>query len=153
SATSKARRASGTLSVRNWCTGTPRSMAAAFTGSGFGPASGGQNTAAIVWPVASSPRSTSSANAACPTRRIRIAPSGLQVPREEALQTLPGLLGRRLLVRRALVAEEAVVRARVDDDLDGFREPLRLRLQLLDDVERDERVLLAEEREHRAAEL
>src|SRR5579862_3646449 len=152
SASSNARRASGVFSERNWCTGMPRACAATLTGSGFGPASGGHTTAAIAWPAASSPRSTSSANAACPTRRTRIG-SGAEMLREERLQPLPGIVRRGLLVRRALVAEEAVVRARVDDDLDVLAEPLRLGLQMLHAVERDERVLLAKEREHRATQL
>src|SRR5438477_634681 len=96
----------------------PRASAAAFSGSGFGPASGGHTTAAIVSPAASRPRSTSSAKAACPTRRMRIAGSGFQMLREELLQPAPRVLGGGLLIRRALVAEEAVLRAGIDDDLD-----------------------------------
>src|SRR5206468_6936604 len=94
----------------------PRARAAPFTGSGFGPASGGHTTAAIVSPAASRPRSTSSAKAACPTRRMRIAGSGFQMRREELLEPPPRVLGGGLLVRGALVAEEAVLRAGVDDD-------------------------------------
>src|SRR5689334_13787831 len=120
-ASANARRASGVLSERNWWTGMPRPSAVAFTGSGFGPGSGGQTTAAIAWPAASRPRSTSSANAACPTSRMRIE-LGAEVLREERLQPLPGIVRRGLLVRRALVAEEAVVGARVDDDLDVLGE-------------------------------
>src|SRR2546426_9053326 len=131
----------------------PRASAAAFTGSGFGPASGGQTTAAIRSPAASRPRSTSSAKAACPTRRMRIARSGLQMLREDPPEPRPRVLGRGLLVRGALVAEEAVVGAGVDDDLDRLAAAPGLRLQLLDALEWDERVLLAEEGEHGALEL
>src|SRR5512144_1783569 len=94
----------------------PRSSAAAFTGSGFGPASGGQTTAAIVSPACSSPRSTSAANAAWPISRMRT--SAVEMPVEEREQTTPGVDRRRLVVRAPLVAEEAVVGARVDDHLD-----------------------------------
>src|SRR5438093_9126084 len=152
-ASAKACRASGALRERNWCTGMPRARAAAFTGSGFGPASGGHTTAAIVSPAASRPRSTSSAKAACPTRRMRIGGSGLQMPREELLEPRPRVLGRGLLVRGALVAEEAVLRAGVDDHLDCLPVTPGLGLELLDAVERDVRVLLAEEGEHGALEL
>src|SRR5919198_3464346 len=152
-ASAKACRASGAFSERNWCTGMPRASAAALTGSGLGPASGGHTTAAIVSPAASRPRSTSSAKAACPMRRMRIASSGLQVLREEPLEPGPGVLGRRLLVRRPLVAEEAVVGARVHDDLDRLGAAARLHLQLLDVLQRDEGILLAEEGEHGALEL
>src|SRR5205814_7276400 len=131
----------------------PRARAAALTGSGFGPASGGHTTAAIVSPAASRPRSTSSAKAACPTRRMRIAGSGFQMLREELLQPAPRVLGGGLLIRRALVAEEAVLRAGIDDDLDRLAVAPGLGLQLLDAVERDVRVPLAEEGEHGALEL
>src|SRR5437773_6159525 len=131
----------------------PRARAAPFTGSGFGPASGGHTTAAIVSPAASRPRSTSSAKAACPTRRMRIGGSGLQMRREELLEPRPRVLGRGLLVRGAFVAEEAVLRAGVDDHLDCLPVTPGLGLELLDTVERDVRVLLAEEGEHGALEL
>src|SRR3989441_673549 len=131
----------------------PRASAAAFSGSGFGPASGGHTTAAIVSPAASRPRSTSSAKAACPTRRMRIGGSGLQMRREELLEPRPRVLGRGLLVRGAFVAEEAVLRAGVDDHLDCLPVTPGLGLELLDAVERDVRVLLAEEGEHGALEL
>src|SRR5207244_6690609 len=131
----------------------PRASAAAFAGSGFGPASGGHTTAAIVSPAASRPRSTSSAKAACPTRRMRIAGSGFQMLREELLQAGPRVLGGGLLVGRTLVAEEAVLRAGIDDHLDRLAVAPGLGLQLLDAVERDVRVPLAEEGEHGALEL
>src|SRR2546425_6470660 len=131
----------------------PRASAAAFSGSGFGPASGGHTTAAIVSPAASRPRSTSSAKAACPTRRMRIAGSGPEMRREELLEPRPRVLGGGLLVRGALVAEEAMVGAGVDDDLDGLLVTLRFGLQLLDARERDEGVLLAEEGQNGALEL
>src|SRR5947209_16133276 len=95
----------------------PRASAAAFSGSGFGPASGGHTTAAIVSPAASRPRSTSSAKAACPTRRMRIGGSGLQMRREELLEPRPRVLGRGLPVPGALVAAKAVPRTGVDDHL------------------------------------
>src|SRR5207237_934206 len=65
----------------------------------------------------------------------------------------PRVLGGGLLVRGALVAEEAVLRAGVDDDLDRLPVTPGLGLELLDAVERDVRVLLAEEGEHGALEL
>src|SRR5581483_9919465 len=123
----------------------PRSTAAAFTGSTFAPASGGQTTAAIASPSASSRFRTSAANAAWPTRRIRTRPSALQVRREEGLQALPGVARGLGTVGVALVAEEAVRRLRVDDHLGLLPVALELRLQLVDVVEGDERIVLAEE--------
>src|SRR5438132_8722543 len=125
-----------------------RASAAAFTGSGFGPVSGGQTTAAIWSRAASRPRSTSSANAACPMSRMRIAELLLlQMRGEKLLQPLPRIGGGGRLVRRPLVAEEAMIGAGIDDHLDLLPVPLRLVLQSLDAVERDERILLAEEGE------
>src|SRR6185369_6313660 len=77
----------------------------------------------------------------------------LQMRGEELLQALPGVLRRRGLIRAALVAEEAVIGARVHHDLDLLPVLLRLGLERLDALERDERVLLAEEGEDGAAEL
>src|SRR5262245_29967131 len=130
----------------------PRASATAFTGSGFGPASGGQTTAAIVSPAASRPVRTCSAKAACPTRRIRIGTSGAEMRRKELREALPGVLRRGALVRGALVAEEAVIGAGIDDDLALLLVARQRLAELLDGVERDVRVLFAEEGEHRAAE-
>src|SRR5881397_2874500 len=130
-----------------------RATAAAFTGSGFAPASGGQTTAAIVSPAASRPRRTSSANAAWPTRRMCMRILGLQVRGEEPLQTFPGVVRGSFLIRGSLIAEESVVGAGVDHDLHLLAVLSRFGLQPLDAVERDEGVLLAEEREHGATEL
>src|SRR5437016_3071879 len=73
--------------------------------------------------------------------------------REELLEPRPRVLGGGLLVRSALVAEEAVAGAGVDDDLDRLPVAPGLGLQLLDALEGDEGVLLAEEGEHGALEL
>src|SRR5262249_31159590 len=125
----------------------PRSTAAVLSGSGFGPASGGQTTAAITSPASSRPRSTCSAKAACPTRRTRIPGSALEMGGEEALEPLPRVARSLGLVRGALVAEEPVIRSGIHDHLGLLARPLQLGLQLLDRVEGDEGVLLAEEGE------
>src|SRR5213593_1959797 len=130
----------------------PRASAAALSGSGFGPASGGQTAAAILSPAFSRPRSTSSANAACPTRRMRMACSRSQVCGEELLQALPGILRRVGAVGVALVAEEAVPGPRVHHHLGLLAMALECCLQLLDGGERDEAVLRAEERQDRRPE-
>src|SRR5438876_5726357 len=131
----------------------PRASAAALEGSGFDPASGGQMTAATPSPASSRRLSTCSANAACPTRRTRIPGSALEVRCEEALQALPRVARRLGLVGSALVAEEAMVRTRINDHLGLLAGAGELGLQLLDGVEWDEGVLLAEEGEDRSAEL
>src|SRR5438445_6878823 len=124
-----------------------RASAACFNGSGLPAASGGQTTPAIASPAASRRCRTSAANAAWPTRRMRTAPSALQVGREKSLQPLPGVARGLGPVGVALVAEEAMRGLRVDDHLGLLAVARELGLQLLDRVERDERVVLAEEGE------
>src|SRR5437870_10491653 len=130
----------------------PRASAACFSGSGLPGPSGGQTTPAIASPAASRRWRTSAANAAWPTRRTRTAASALQVRREERLQALPGVARGLGPVGVALVAEEAVRGLRVDDHLGLLAMPGELGLQPLDRVERDERVVLAEEGEERRLE-
>src|SRR5947208_17181789 len=101
----------------------PRASAAAFTGSGFGPASGGHRTAAIVSPAASRPRRTSSAKAACPTRRMRITGAGVRMRGAELLEPPPHVLRGVLLVRGARVARRAAPHRRVDADPDRLPGP------------------------------
>src|SRR5262249_4176100 len=128
--------------------GIPRSRAAAFTGSSLSPRSGGHATPASSWPAASRPRSTCSANAAWPTRRIR-TDSGLQMLGEERGQTFPRV-GRGIrTIGVSLAAEETVRRLRADVDLERLPEARGLRLERLHLIERDEGILLPEEGQYR----
>src|SRR5262249_33969610 len=77
--------------------------------------------------------------------------SALEMLRQEGLRALPGVARRIRTIGVALVAEEAVRRARVHDGLDALPEPSRLGLELLHGIERDERIGVTEEREHRGA--
>src|SRR5882724_5006521 len=72
---------------------------------------------------------------------------------EELPVAPPSVLGDGLLVRATKAAEADMLRAGVDDDLDRLPVTPGLGLELLDAVERDVRVLLAEEGEHGALEL
>src|SRR5262249_62345268 len=123
----RARRPSGTICVA-WA--GPARSAAVLSGSGFGPASGGQTTAAITSPASSRPRSTCSAKAACPTRRTRIPGSALEMGGEEALEPLPRVARSLGLVRGALGAEEPVIRPGIHDHLGLLARPRQLGLQL-----------------------
>src|SRR6185369_7769589 len=94
--------------------------------------------------------STTRAAAADPGRVIGCIRSGLEMLGEERLEALPGVLRRIGPIRVAFVAEEAMRRARVDDDLCGLLEPCQRRLDVLDLFVGNEGVLIAEEEHHRA---